>query len=324
MANEQEYKFPDEVDDDNKDAAAPKTVNQQADKDDIDIEVIDDTPEEDRGRQPLAKEPEDVTESELAEYSEKVRNRIKELTRARHDERRAKEAAFREREEMFRVTNTLVSENKRLRDYVQTGEKAYATTAVAAAEAEVNAAKTSLKKAHEDFDTDAIVAAQEALTEAKMRLSQAKSFKPLALQQPEEPVYTQQEHAAPSSKPDEKVLRWQQRNQWFGADDEMTGVALIQHKKLVESGVDPRSDVYFSQIDAHMKKRFPEFFTSEETTDNKPPRKEKPAAVVAPATRSTAPKKVRLTQTQLTLASRLNLTPEQYARELAKLEVANG
>lgn len=316
--SEAEFKFPDEVEE--------KKTEETAAKDDIDIEVIDDTPEEDRGRKPMAKEPEEVTENELAEYSEKVRNRIKELTRARHDERRAREAATRERDEMLRVTNTLVSENKKLKDYVQTGEKAYATTAVAAAEAEVSTAKTALKKAHEDFDTDAIVAAQEALTEAKMKLSQAKSFRPLALQAPEEQVYTNQEHAQPSVKPDEKTLRWQQRNQWFGADDEMTAVALMKHKQLVGSGADPRSDEYFTQIDAHMKKRFPEFFvaTSANEDSKEAVRKEKPSTVVAPVSRATAPKKIKLTQTQLNLASRLNLTPEQYARELAKLESANG
>jgi hypothetical protein len=314
---QEEYKFPDE---------AEKKDGEVEAKDDLEIEVIDDTPEEDRGRQPMAKEPEEVTETELAEYSDKVRNRIKELTRARHDERRAKEAALREREEMLRVTSTLVNENKKLKEYVHTGEKAYATTAVAAAEAEVVAAKTALKKAHEDFDTDAIVAAQEALTEAKMRLSQAKSFKPTPLQDTEEPVYTGHEQAQQPVKPDEKTLRWQQRNQWFGVDDEMTGVALIKHKQLVSSGVDPRSDEYYSQIDAHMKKRFPEFFVPEKVEeDEKPaPRREKPSTVVAPATRSASPKRIKLTQTQLKLAARFNLTPEQYAKELLKLENANG
>jgi hypothetical protein len=314
----EEFKFPDEVE-------AAKEPAATADKDDIDIEVIDDTPEEDRGRQPMAKEPEEVTEAELAEYSEKVRGRIKELTRARHDERRAKEAAVREREEMLRVTNALVNENKKLKEYVHTGEQAYATTAVAAAEAEVATAKTALKKAHEDFDTDAIVAAQEALTEAKMKLSQAKSFKPTPLQEQSEQVYSAQDSTSQPVRADEKTLRWQQRNQWFGADDEMTAVALTRHKKLVESGVDPRSDEYYTQIDAHMKKRFPEFFADGKAEESKEaPRREKPSAVVAPVTRSSAPKKIKLTQTQLSLAAKLRLTPEQYARELVKLESSNG
>jgi len=314
----EESVLPDEVD-------VKTTPAQQVEENDIDIEVIDDTPEEDRGRQPMAKEPEEVTESELAEYSDKVRGRINELTRARHDERRAKEAAVREREEMIRVTNALVNENKQLKAYVHTGEQAFATTAVAAAEAEVLAAKTAMKKAHEDFDTDAIVAAQEALTEAKMKLSQAKAFKPTPLQEPSEQVYSNQAPVPQPSPPDEKTLRWQQRNLWFGVDEEMSAVALTQHKKLVTSGVDPRSDEYFTHIDAHMKKRFPEFFASGKAEESKEtPRREKPSAVVAPVTRSSAPKKVRLTQTQLSLAAKLRLTPEQYARELVKLESNNG
>lgn len=311
----EEFKFPDEK----------PAEGEQKDKDDIDIEVVDDTPPEDRGRKPMETEPAEVTDEELGEYSDKVRGRIKELTRARHDERRAKEAALRQQEEMVRVTNTLVSENKRLREYVQTGEKAYVTTAVSAAEAEVTAAKAALKKAHEDFDTDAIVAAQDLLTDAKMKLSQAKSFKPLPLQEEKEQVYTQPEGQGTAPKPDEKSLKWQERNSWFGADDEMTAVALTQHKKLVESGADPRSDKYYERIDAHMRKRFPEYFEEEKPEETKEtPRREKPSAVVAPVSRNTAPKKVRLTQTQIALAAKLNLTPEQYARELVRLESNNG
>jgi len=310
----EEFKFPDEQGND---------VTVTVDKDnDVDVEIVDDTPEPDRGRKPLEKEPEEVSDDELSEYSEKVKKRIKELSHARHDERRAKEAALREQQEYARIAQQLVEENKKLKNYVVTGEKAYATTALAAAEAEVNAAKAKLKEAHENFDADQIVAAQEMLTEAKMKVAEAKSFKPMPLQEAEEGVYTEQ-RAAPAPYVDAATKRWQEKNQWFGTDDEMTAVALIAHKQLVNSGIDPQKDSeeYFSQIDARIKRRFPDYFTEDEPEK---PRKEKPAAVVAPVTRSTGPKKIRLTQTQVAVAKRLGLTTEQYARELAKLETANG
>ena len=291
-------------------------------KDDIDIEVIDDTPPQDRGRAPMKTPVEDPNDEELAEYSEKVQRRIKEMARARHDERRRAEAAERERQEALRAAQVLLDENRKLKKYVHTGETAYATTAAAAAEAEIESAKVALKKAHEDFDTDAIVAAQERLTEAKLRLREAKAFKPTPLQDEGEGV-EDPSRAAPAPKADPKAEAWLRDNQWFGTDEEMTALALAAHKKLVDSGVDPRSDTYYEQINARMRKRFPEYFEGEETADDTPPnpkpKQEKPVSVVAPVTRSQAPKKVRLTQSQVNIASRLGLTPEQYARELAKL-----
>lgn len=103
----------------------------------------------------------------------------------------------------------------------------------------------------------------------------------------------------------------------------MTSLALGLHEKLVRSGVSPTSDEYYRRIDDTMHKRFPEYFGDTDSLEEKPAQR-KPSTVVAPATRSTAPKKVRLTKTQLALAKKFKLTPEQYARELLKTENANG
>jgi len=120
----------------------------------IELEVVDDTPPEDRGRKPLDREVEDPSDEEVAEYSDKVQKRIKELSHARHDERRAKEAALREREEAARVAQQLFEENKRLRESYNAGVSTYGQMAESKAEMELQMARQKLKEAQESYDTD--------------------------------------------------------------------------------------------------------------------------------------------------------------------------
>lgn len=320
-----EFKFPDEQEDNqNVGSAEELEVKVSADADEVEVEIVDDTPEKDRGRKPLDKEVADPTDEEIDQYSEGVKKRIKELTHARHDERRAKEAMAREKQELERIALAIQEENRRLREYVNTGSQQYADSQTKLAETEVDAAKRKLKEATEAFDTDAVIEAQEALLEAKLKLQTAKNFKPAPLQAEEKEVQIQQQ---PEPKPslDEKTLRWQARNQWFGAQghEDMTSFALGLHQKLVNSGVDPRSDNYFEQIDARMKSTFRDFFGEEDKPTSGGGSK-KPTTVVAPATRSTGAKKIQLTPTQMALAQRFGLTPQQYAEQVAKLEKSNG
>lgn len=313
-----EFKFPDEVEE--------KAVVVDEGKDEIEIEVVDDTPDRDKGRKPLDREVNDPSEEELEAYSEGVKKRIKELTHARHDERRVKEATQREKQELERMTQALMDENRRLKQQYSEGAKQFAETASNAADMEVAAARKMLKEAHEAFDTDAIVSAQEALAEAKLKQQQAKNFRPPALQEREEVVQTpQQVQRAPQV--DDRTLRWQAKNQWFGADghEEMTSFSLGLHQKLVNSGIDPRSDEYFERIDSRMRSVFPDYFgvTAEKPKSGDISRRPA-AAVVAPGTRSVGAKKVQLTETQMALAKRYGLTPQQYAAEVLKLEKVNG
>jgi hypothetical protein len=195
-----------------------------------------------------------------------------------------------------------------------------------AAEREFDIAKREYREAYDAGDTERVIEAQQRLTNAQMRVQQATGYKPQFVQQKalqEENYVVNTESQRPQvSRPDPKASSWQQKNPWFGTDEEMTSLALGLHEKLVKSGVDPRSDDYYSRIDNTMRKRFPEYFggTQEQA---KPTPRAKPATVVAPATRSTAPKKIVLTKTQVSLAKKLGITPEQYARELMK-ENANG
>jgi len=311
------YKFPDEVED--------NTVEVVTDNDaDVEVEIVDDTPERDRGRKPLDREVADPTDEEIESYSDNVKKRIKDLTHARHDERRAKESLLREKQELERLAQHMMEENRRLKETVNTGTEQYAASVKHIADSEVEKARRALKEAQESFDNEAISVAQEALIDAKMKAEAAKNFRPATLQV-DEPVVQMRQQQETAPQVDEKTLRWQARNQWFGASgfEEHTSFALGLHQKLVNSGLDPRSDEYFERIDARMKSTFPDVFGN----DDRPKSGEgsrRPASVVAPATRSTGARKVQLTPTQAALAKKYGLTPQQYAAEVAKLEKSNG
>ena len=308
------YKFPDEIENKETD------VEIEADGEEFEIEIVDDTPEKDRGRQPLNKEVADPTDDEIANYSQNVQSRIKELTHARHDERRKAEALERERQELERLTQRLIEENKTLKNNVNAGQEIIASSAKQKAEADLVLARKQYKEAQEAYDTDAIIAAQEALTDAKWRIESLKNFRP-ALQEQENTVQTQPRQTQ-SVQPDEKSLRWQAKNQWFGSQgfEEVTSFALGLHQKLVNSGVDPRSDEYYQQIDSRIKNTFPEVFG-----EQKPAQAAKrPSNVVAPASRSSGVKKVQLTPTQAALVKKFNLDPKKYYLEQQKLEAQNG
>jgi hypothetical protein len=329
MAGEQfkgdDFKFPDEIESKQDDPRVEIDIEAEGD---IEIEIEDDTPEPDRGRKPLDKEVEDPSDDEVEQYSDKVQKRIKELAHARHDERRAKEAALREREEAIRATQQLVEENRRLKSYVSNGEQTYAHVLKEKAQADLEMARRRYKEAAESYDSDAMLSAQEALQEAKIRLMQAENFRPTPLQDENQQVYSQpQEQQTPAL--DEKTLRWQAKNQWFGADgfEEMTAMAIAMHSKLVnQNGPEyARTNEYFERIDARLREKFPEHYGEDrrdsprDTSTKKPP-----ATVVAPGTRSSGAKKVKLTKTQEIFARRLGLTPQQYAMEVLKLEASNG
>jgi hypothetical protein len=312
------YKFPDEVDNDNVD-------NKEAPDNEVEVEIVDDTPVKDRGREPLNREVADPTDDEINSYSDGVQKRIKELTHARHDERRAKEALLREKQELERLAQHMANENKKLKEYVKSGTEQYAESIKKVAENDLESAKRKYKDAYETGDSDAMLEAQEALTEAKMKTEAAKNFRAAPLQADEVDVQTQQTQV-PRQEVDDKTVRWQAKNRWFGADgyEEVTSFALGLHQKLVNSGVDPRSDDYYERIDARMKSTFPDIFGETEDKPRSGDGSKRPTSVVAPATRSTGARKVQLTPTQVALAKKYGLTPQQYAAEVAKLEKSNG
>ena len=181
--------------------------------DDLEIEVVDDTPKADRNRKP-SEPPEDVTEDELEKYSEQVQKRIKHFTKGYHDERRAKEEALRERQELERVTQTLMEENKKLKGNVNKNQTALLEQAKKNAVIETETAKRAYKEAYESGDSDAVLESQEKLTNAKLKSDKLANFKIPALQEEETPVQPEPE-PAPAVQVDERASDWQKANSWF-------------------------------------------------------------------------------------------------------------
>jgi len=278
---------------------------------DFDVEVVDDTPKKDRKRKPSAP-PDELTDEELENYSEKVKKRLQHFSKGYHDERRAKEAALRERQELEAMAARLVEENKKLKGTVGKNQEAMLEQAKRMAERELEEAKARFKSAYDAGESDAVVSAQEELTNAKLKVDRVNNIKLTPLQEDE--VDVQPRNTAPTVDP--KAQDWQARNSWFGDDEEMTSFALGLHQKLVKQGVNPQSDEYYEKIDSRMRQVFPESFDEGELEqeEEKPRRK---TNVVAPATRSTAPKKIVLTQTQVALAKRLGVPLKDYAAQVA-------
>jgi hypothetical protein len=312
------FEFPDEK---------PEQVENDDSTDKIELEIEDDTPPEDRGRKsaPAPKEP---TDDELSSYSEEVQQRIKKFTRGYHDERRAKEAAERERVAAEDFARKVYEENRRLKEQLKSGSEVFIETTKTAAQTELDVAKKKLKDAFEAGDADALVSAQEDVSKATLKIDKAQTMRPVELEQ-------EQEFKPKQAPVDGKTKRWVDKNSdWFGVDDEMTMLAMGLDKKLQKKyGADHiGSDEYFQEIDQTMRKRFPDYFRSHEDDDDpsknssdpaedeSPRRASKPSTPVAPATRSTPPNRVKLKASQVALARKLGITPEQYAKQVALLE----
>ena len=301
--------------------------------DDFKVEIEDDTPPADRGRK-AAPPPEDVSDDELSTYDEKVQSRLKKFTRGYHDERRAKETAERERQAAEDFARQVFEENKRLKQQLSTGSKAFIETSKSAAQIELESAEKKFKAAYEAGDADALTAAQKEIARATLKVDKAQGMKPVEMDkeskfQPPVREEAQQPKVSPRTK------KWIDSNSdWFGSDDEMTMAAMGIDKKLQrEYGADyVGTEEYFRTVDKTMRKRFPEFFETQSHEDedappprrradpveeDEPPRRAKSSAVVAPASRSTPPNRIRLKASQVALARKLGVTPEEYARQVA-------
>jgi hypothetical protein len=305
---------------------APKADKPKVEEDEI--EIIDDTPADDGKHTPHEADPD---AEELDQYSSNVKKRIDKLTLARREEERAKQAALREKAELERLAEAVTQENRRLQEYMQNGEKAYMEKVEALAKVELERAKQKMSQAYDAGDSAALANAQEEMMLAGLKVQQAQNFRPTPIQQVK-PVVQSAQTAPANAEPDldPKTSAWMSKNEWFGSDSKkaMTSYAFGLHQELVDKyGQDfARTDEYFTQIDAQMRRVFPgEFGISqepEELTRETP--KTKPATVVAPASRVTAAKKIRLTQTQVSIAKRLGVPLETYAKHVAAMEKQNG
>lgn len=312
----EEFKFPDEQE--TEDQGKPV-------EDNLEIEIEDDTPEEDRGRTPTTPEKVKALEVEvddLDKYSKEAKDKLIRMKRVWNDERRRADSAERERQEALNAANHLLAENRKFKELVNKNQQARHSAITESTELKLSAAKKAYKEAYDAGDSDALADAQQAITQATLGMENAKNFAPAPLQEENFEVQTNQQYQQPPT--DAKLNNWQSQNSWFGQDEEMTAAALGLHEKLKRQGAAIGSDEYYATLDRTMRKRFPENFEDlepeVEVEHKEDTPRAKPSTVVAPATRSTAPKKIRLKSSQVAIAKKLGLTPEQYVRELLKLE----
>ena len=287
------------------------------------IEIEDDTPEADRGREPMPQElVEELEADELEDYSDKVKTRLKQMKKVWHDERREKEREMREKTEALSVAQRILEENRRLKSTLAYGEQSLMGSYKQTAEFEAAAAKRDFVEAYESGDANRLADAQEKLTQVNYRMQQINNYQPTLHQEDNELEVPQQQVQIP--QPDQKTMAWQERNTWYGTDPEMTASALGLHQRLInERGPQfAGTDEYWGAVDKTMRRRFSDYFGDEmDNGDTKPAAREpKASSVVAPASRTRSPKKIVLNKTQVSIARRLGLTNEQYAREVVKME----
>ena len=317
----EEYKFPDEMEE-----TKGKPVDEL--EEGFEVVEVDDTPEEDKNVEPLPNEiKKDLeTADSSAEYSKNVKDKFTQYKKAWHDERRAKEAALREQQEALAAAQAILDENRRLKEVLQSGEKELISSYQTSAELEASQARKAYKEAYDSGDSDALAEAQEEMMRAQLKLDRAKNFKP-TVQISENDVKLQTKQSQQPAQMDDKVAEWVANNPWYVDPDKksMSKYAVFIHEELEEKfgRAFIGTDEYFKRIDKEVKRRFPEEFDDIEAKneeEEKPQRTSRLSTVVAPAKRSTSSKKIVLTKTQVALAKKFGLTPEQYARELNKLE----
>lgn len=308
--DEEKYTFPDEI---------PEIEGDEG----FEIEIEDDTPVADRNKAPLDKdvveELEDADEDKS--YSHNVKTKFKQYKKAWHDERRAKEEAFREQEEALNIAQKTLDENKRLKALLESGEKELISTYQSSAELEVEQAKRNYREAYDFGNTDAIIEAQAELMKATNKLDKANNFRP-TIQNDDDVAQVLPKKQSQTAQIDPKVAEWVAENPWFvdPTKKAMSRYAKGIHEDLANSYGEQfvGTDEYYKRIDQEIRHRFPEEF--ENNDEPKTQRTTKLSTVVASAKRSTSSKKITLTTTQVALAKKFGITPEQYARELTKLE----
>ena len=322
--DDDEFKFPDEIEASKDKPEDEIDVSIEGDDDEVKIEIKDDTPLEDRAVAPLSEEVKQELEKvdESKDYSHNVKVKFKQYKKAWHDERRAKEAAYREQQEALQIAQNILEENKKLKNMLHSGEKELISTYQTSAEMEMEQAKRNFKEAYDSGEADKLLEAQQEMMKAQLKLDKTKNFKP-TVQIEENEVQTAQKPPA-QQQMDPKVAAWVSKNEWF-VDPNKRGMRRFAegvHEDLAEryGKAFIGTNEYFESIDKEVRKRFPEEFASVQNDEDEPPQRTKPSTVVAPAKRSTAPKKIVLSKTQVGLAKKFGLTPEQYARELMKLE----
>ena len=304
--------------------ATGQTEDDDLDDDDFEIEIVDDVSEDEKPRRAEPAKEEDIPdEGDLEGYSETVQKRIKKLTFEAKEAARQQAAAARERDEATSYAKSVHEQNQKLKDQLTHGQSAVVEQAKGRVESELNAAKAAYRSAYELGDADKIIDAQSKMIELQGRLGQLRDYRPAPRAPEPAPQIQPQLAKQPEVKLDERQTRWMNSNKWYGENSEMTGFALGVHERLVRNGVDPRSETYYTEVDAAVRKRFADEFPDVGGEETAPPQRKATNVVAAAGRSAPSPRRIKLTSTQVALAKRLGLKPEQYAAQIMK-DAKNG
>ena len=224
--------------------------------------------------------------------------------------------AERDREEAIRYATQVQSEAQTLKQRVDALDSGYVNEFSGRVQSELQAAENDLKNAIEIGDSGQIVESQRKITALAIQADRAAQAQRNAEAQRAamEASQAQPQQAQPQQaprRPDPKAEAWAADREWFGSDETMTYAAFGIHKQLIEDeGFDPSSDDYYSELDKRMADAFPHKF-------NNGSRGKRPAQTVASVNRSASgrsKRRVTLTPTQVTMAKKLGVPLEEYAK----------
>jgi hypothetical protein len=341
--------------------AAENSPSEEEGATELEVEVIDDTPAEEKKPQkrsrelaePDVKYDDGFTDDELKGYSKNVQKRINQLRAVNHSDKRKVGEAQRMRDEAVKLAKAQQQKLKEYESLLAKGQSAIIQQTKGKAEVELQTAKKELKKAHEEGDADALVESQSQLSAAQARIREMETReqqlkRTLTQQQAaakQQQAAAQQRAQQPPSQPQPQVelsseqRQWNEKNPWFQPQGkpgqpveplhkEMTAVGLAIHDNLFHEGVTAHSDPqrYYSEVDRRMRERFPDYSGFQDGREERstPSRQRSNTTVVAPSTNrnnGAKTRKVSLTKTQEALAKRLGITNEQYAEQMLRQEV---
>jgi len=275
--------------------------------------VVEETPKQEQ----VNSEEEEPKKDSKEKYSKSVQKRFDEYAYQLGEARRREEEAI-------KIAQAIKSERDKVQDELSKLNSGYVNEMGGRLTGSMEAAKAKLKKAVEDQDADAMASAQleiGKLGAEQTRYEQMKAQEEARATAPKQ----EKEVEIPQPQPqnaikDPKAESWAANNEWFGSDKVMTNVAYAIHEDLVNQGVDPRTDYYYTEIDKRMRENLPHKF--QQNSSSEEPAKQQPVQTVASAhrNRGTGRNVVKLSSTEAAIAKRLGLSNEQYASEKLKLQ----
>jgi hypothetical protein len=260
---------------------------------------------------------EEEVKDDLSSLNESVQKRIDKLTRRYREAERREQAALEFARGLHKKYET---SEKRL----DSADEQYLKEFDARVDAQREQVRVKLKSAIEDNDADAIMQANDELTQLAVQKEKAKlqmADRTERLKQLEEQkkiqaseIQEQQKAKPVAPEPSPKAKSWAQKNTWFGNDKIMTNAAFTIHEDLVGMGVDVESEEYYNEIDKRMKDNFPHKFSIQE-------QRREPVQQVASAGRQQQGRKtVRLTKSQVAIAKKLGVPLEEYAKYVKEVQ----